>query len=60
MELKIYDITGQVTAILEDGYQSAGYYEVIFDAKDLVSGVYFVRLSVYNGEMMVKKMVLMK
>jgi len=44
MELKVYDITGREAAKLIDGYQNVGNHEITFNAKDLVSGVYFVRL----------------
>jgi len=44
MKLNVYDIMGREVAKLADGYQTAGNHEIIFDAKDLVSGVYFVRL----------------
>jgi len=60
MDLTVYDIVGREVAKLVDGYQNAGNHEVIFDAKDLVSGVYFVRLTVDGGQSMVQKVVLMK
>jgi len=60
INLTVYDITGREAANLVDGYESAGNHEVIFDAKDLVSGVYFVRLTVDGGQSMVRKMVLLK
>jgi len=60
MELNVYDIQGREVAKLVDGYQNAGNHEVIFDAKNLVSGVYFVRLTVDGGGSMVRKIVLMK
>jgi len=44
VNLTVYDIQGQEVALLVDEYKPAGQYEVTFDAKDLVSGVYFVRL----------------
>lgn len=60
MELKVYDISGGEVAKLMDGYQNAGDHEVTFNAKYLVSGVYFVRLTVEGGQSMVRKIVLMK
>jgi len=44
MELNVYDIQGREIAKLVDDYQTVGNHEIIFDANDLVSGVYFVRL----------------
>jgi len=59
VSLLVYDIAGRELAKLINGYQSVGNHEIIFDAKDLVSGVYFVRLEA--GEFcQVQKVVLMK
>jgi len=58
--LVVYDIQGREVAKLVGGYQTAGNHEVTFDAKDLVSGVYFVRLDVDGGQSMVRKVVVMK
>ena len=60
VKLTVFDISGREVAMLVDGYQTAGNHEVIFNAKELVSGVYFVRLTVDSGQSMVRKMVLMK
>jgi len=60
VELAVNDVMGREIAKLVNEYQNAGNHEVIFDAKDLVSGVYFVRLTVNSGQSMVRKMVLMK
>jgi len=60
VNLSVYDVTGREIAKLVDGYKSAGSYEVTFDASKLVSGVYFVRLTVDGGQTMVRKVVLMK
>ena len=45
VELVVYDIQGREIARLIDGFQSAGVYEVTFNASELSSGVYFARLS---------------
>jgi len=60
VKLTVYDIQGREVANLVDGYQTAGNHEITFDAKDLVSGVYFVRLTMNGGQSTVRKMVLMK
>jgi len=60
MELNVYDISGRQISKLVDGYKTAGTHEVTFDASSLVSGVYFVRLTVDSGQSMVQKLVLMK
>lgn len=43
--LKVYDITGRVASVLENNFKQAGSYAVDFNASELVSGVYFYRLS---------------
>jgi len=60
ISITVYDISGRQVASLIDGYQTAGTYSITFNAKDLVSGVYFVRLEVDGGQSMVQKLVLMK
>jgi len=43
--LKVYDILGNETATLVNSQHSAGDYEVLFDAGNLSSGVYYYRLT---------------
>ena len=57
--LKVYDVLGNEVATLINEEKPAGIYEVIFDASDLASGVYFYRLQT-NGFTQTKKMILMK
>jgi len=59
VNLSIYDITGREVAKLVDEYKPAGLYEVTFDASDLVSGVYFVRLGA-KGYRQIRKIILLK
>ncbi|MBU1116915.1 MAG: S8 family peptidase [Bacteroidetes bacterium] len=57
--LKIYDILGREVATLVSKQQSAGNYEVTFDAKNLTSGIYFYKLT--SGEFIAtKKLMLLK
>ena len=57
--IAVYDITGREVARLVDGMKPAGEHSVVFDAKDLVSGVYFARLEA--GEFkQTRKMLLIK
>jgi hypothetical protein len=59
LTLKIYDILGREVVTLVDEKQVAGYYEKIFTAQNLASGMYIYRLSGENINL-VKKMILMK
>ncbi len=57
--LEIFDIGGRSLGFAVDGWRSAGYHEVTFDASGLASGLYVYRLEA--GEFMASgKMVLMK
>ncbi|OGU77652.1 MAG: hypothetical protein A2W11_04165 [Ignavibacteria bacterium RBG_16_35_7] len=59
VELKLYDILGREIDVLVNKEQSAGRYELEFDASNLASGIYFYRIQA--GEYVsVKKMLLMK
>jgi hypothetical protein len=42
--LTIYNLLGQKVATLFDGIQQAGENKVVWDAKDVTSGIYFYRL----------------
>ena len=59
VNLTIYDVTGRIVKNLVNGEIEAGYHSVNWDAKDLPSGIYFVKLQV--GEFTeTRKLVLMK
>ena len=59
VELKVYDVLGREVATLVNKEQSAGTYEVQFDASNLTSGIYFYRLM--SGEYSeTKKMLILK
>ncbi|WP_169577871.1 T9SS type A sorting domain-containing protein [Salisaeta longa] len=44
VHLAVYDVLGRRVAILANEQQPAGRKEVVFDARQLASGIYFVRL----------------
>jgi hypothetical protein len=55
----VCDITGREVNAIVNGSQSAGYYEISFDASDLPGGVYFYSLS-SEGFTNTKRRVLIK
>jgi hypothetical protein len=57
--LKVYTILGQEVATLVNEQNSAGSYEVEFDATNIPSGVYFYQLTTKNY-VLTKKMILLK
>jgi hypothetical protein len=59
VDLKIYNVLGQLVTTLVNEELSAGYYEVDFNGAELPSGVYFYRLQA-GSFIDTKKMVLLK
>jgi hypothetical protein len=58
LQIKVYDILGREVKTLVNENKAPGKYDVVFDGKNLSSGVYFCRLSIKdkNGMMnMVKQ-----
>ncbi len=43
-KLTVYDVSGKIVSILQDGYKKAGEYSVVFDGSGFSSGMYFYRL----------------
>ncbi len=65
VQIKIFDILGREVSILTNKIQKAGIYSIEFDGSNISSGIYFLRLYVFqNGESLTSiksiKMVLMK
>jgi hypothetical protein len=59
VSLKIYDVLGREVMTLVDRTMSPGVYDVVLDASNIASGVYFYRLTA--GEFVqTKKLVLLK
>jgi hypothetical protein len=64
VRLEVYDILGRRMATLVDAWQSAGEYQVMWNATDLHgvpagSGMYFYRLQSDDG-LLTRKMILLK
>jgi hypothetical protein len=59
VNLKIYNIEGRETAILLDDYLNSGKYYIKWDAKNVPSGIYFVRLAA-NNNIATHKLILLK
>lgn len=59
VELKIYDLLGREVQTLVNDVQNPGSYNVMFNAQNLSSGIYFYRLTAGNFSE-VKKMTLIK
>ncbi|MEZ4691313.1 MAG: T9SS type A sorting domain-containing protein [Ignavibacteria bacterium] len=60
MELKIFNIEGKELMTLVKEYQTTGNYEVMFDASDLNSGVYFYSLFALGILISTKKLLILK
>ncbi|MDP6853280.1 MAG: tandem-95 repeat protein [Candidatus Marinimicrobia bacterium] len=59
VQLSVYDLKGRIITTLYSGEIKAGYHEMQWNAAMQASGVYFVKLSSANTQI-IKKIVLMK
>jgi hypothetical protein len=59
VRLAVYNLLGQEVSVLQEQVVGAGRHEVIWDAGDMPSGVYFVQMQAGNFNK-VKKVVLLK
>ncbi len=59
VKVAVFDILGNRIAVLADGYEYAGRHKVVFDGKNLSSGVYFCTLEV-NSLQKTKAMILLR
>jgi hypothetical protein len=57
--LKIFNLLGQEMATLAQGRRNAGTYQILFDASELTSGIYFYRIEA-GSFVSTKKMILVK
>ncbi len=57
--LEVFDVLGRKVKKLLGGYLNSGRHEVIFNAEELTSGVYFYQLK-NNKNIIIKKMILLR
>lgn len=59
ISIEVYDILGRRVKTLIDETKKAGIYDYTFNASDLASGLYYIRM-ITDGKMYIKKVVLIK
>jgi len=59
VNLALYDITGKVVKVIENGIKPAGDYRITVDCRNLSSGIYFLMTTIMNQNS-AKKIVLIK
>ena len=57
--MMVYNLVGQVVDVLVDGYMNAGYHNVTWDAANVPSGVYIVKVTT-GSNTSIQKVMLMK
>ena len=57
--LAVYDVLGRKVQVLVDGFVEAGSRSVVWEAEDVASGLYFVRMEV-GDFVTVRKMALIR
>jgi hypothetical protein len=55
----IYNLKGQIVAVLENGYKERGLHQAVWEAEEAASGVYLVRYESESGRY-TRKILLMK
>ena len=63
VSIKIYDNLGKEIETLVNGRKEAGYHSIIWNAKEVPSGIYFYKMIAGNGKekfIKVKKLMIMK
>ena len=49
VSIHVYNVLGQVVSTLIDGYMDAGYHTLTWNAKDVPSGMYLVKVQAGNN-----------
>ncbi len=60
VKIQVYDVRGELISTLVNEEKPQGTYEIQFDATNLPSGIYFVKMSSGGGFEDSKKMVVIK
>jgi len=60
VKLSVSNIIGQEVAVLVNEEKGVGYHRIVWNARDLPSGIYFYRLETSTGFKAAKKMLLVK
>ncbi|MDP8229413.1 MAG: T9SS type A sorting domain-containing protein [Candidatus Electryoneaceae bacterium] len=56
----VYDLSGQLVAVLEDGPRTAGHFTTVWNAQSVSSGVYLVQMETDGGFRAIRKVVLVR
>ena len=59
VEVSVYDITGRLVTTLVDANLNSGYHNIIWDATNQASGVYYIQVT-SNGQVQSQKVMLLK
>ena len=59
MQVEVYNLLGQSVAILANGYMEEGKYDLTWDASNVSSGIYFVKVQA-DGFATTQKLMLVK
>ncbi len=59
VSIRVYDMLGREVSVLVDGQLSAGVHEVVFEANNLPTGVYLIRMKA-AGTVQIQQVTLMK
>ena len=59
VNLKIYDIRGKLVDEIFEKYQFPGQYNVVWSAKNISSGIYFIKMQALN-QTQTRKVILLK
>ena len=59
VSMMVYNLVGQVVDVLVDGYMNAGYHHITWNATNVPSGVYIVKINT-GMNTSIQKVMLMK